>query len=375
MPPVRADYSWLPDHQHHVVFTLAHADELIGRVGQVVMDYLRPGPLQLTNTVDGGLCHVRVAGVAPLPEAVPRLAADALTQLRAAIEHSLFAEVEHQMGRTLNTVEERRIEVPASTSVDVFNEWLRQRRRPDLPPLWDGSSLVTRLRDLQPYHRRDADDHPLRVLAEHTNLAKHRTPAVAATLVAKVIPDVADPDLVISASSGRPVQPGDTLATGQPTTRVPLSIWPMVSIQRPHTGSWQVLVKELGYLEEWVRTTAIPILIAGTRAVSALPPQIDISVGQRDARAALAEAGLVPAAIRTERAISAAIARDGMVEALALHQDAPPVATITAWAQALDDDQVLERHERLARFRHRTQLRQLDTVVRTMLDEIRRHKD
>jgi hypothetical protein len=235
--------------------------------------------------------------------------------------------------------------------------------------------LVVRLRNLQPYHRHDADNHPLRVLAEHTNLAKHRAPAVAATFVAKVIPDVADPDIVINPNSGRPVQPGDTLVTGPPNTRVPLSIWPMVSIQRPHTGAWQVLVKELGYLEEWVRTTAIPILIAGTRDVSPLPPQIDISVGHRDARAALAEARVVPASTRTERAISAAVARDGMVDALSVHPDAPPVAAIAAWAEALDDEQVLERQEQLARFRHRVQLRRLDTVVRKLLDEVRRHSD
>lgn len=144
MRPVRPDYSWLPEHQHHVVFTLAHADELINRASRVLTDYLKPGPLELESIADGELCHVRVARVAPLPPAVPRLAADALTQLRAAIEHTLFAEVEYQIRRKLDTGEARRIEMPASTSSDGFSDWLRQRRRPDLPPLIDGSPLVAR---------------------------------------------------------------------------------------------------------------------------------------------------------------------------------------------------------------------------------------
>ncbi|MGI5238706.1 hypothetical protein [Dactylosporangium sp. CA-139066] len=271
-----------------------HADELIDWAGQVLIDYLKPGPLELVNTADGELCHVRVARVAPLPAAVPRLVADALTQLRAAIEHTLFAEVEHQIGRRLDASEARRIEMPATTSNDGFSDWLRQRRRLDLLPLLDGSPLVARLRDLQPFNRRDADNHPLRVLAEHTNLAKHRTPAVAATFIAEVIPDVKDPDVVISPNSGRQVLAGDTLVTGPLYKQRPISIWPKVSIQRPHTETWHVLMKELGYVEEWVRTTAIPTLVTGTRDVSPLPPQIDVGVGYGDIQEALSVARFTP---------------------------------------------------------------------------------
>lgn len=34
------DYSWLPEHQLHSVLTLAHADDLVGRVGDLLFGYL-----------------------------------------------------------------------------------------------------------------------------------------------------------------------------------------------------------------------------------------------------------------------------------------------------------------------------------------------
>lgn len=230
------DYSWLPDHQHRVAYTLAHADSLIDQAAEVLFLYLKPGPLKLANVSDGALAHVSVAGVAQLPSAVARFAADALTQLRAAIEHTIFAEVEFQLGRELTEEEARRIEMPASLIEDDFKKWLAGRRRPELKPLRAGSVLAGRIRDLQPYHRRHVDEHPLRVLAEHTNLAKHRTPAVAATLIGAVIPDWHDPALVLPTGEDRPLVAGDVLARGPRDKQVPLD-WPKVSIQRPHSGT------------------------------------------------------------------------------------------------------------------------------------------
>jgi hypothetical protein len=48
--------------------------------------------------------------------------------------------------------------------------------------------------------------------------------------------------------------PGLSVQTA--TLIVPLDIWPTVSIRRPHTDTWHVLIQELGGLEEWVRTVA-----------------------------------------------------------------------------------------------------------------------
>src|SRR4051812_2545305 len=151
------DYSWLPEHQLHVAFTLAHADDLVARAADTYFAYIEPGPLTFRNVVERKATHVTVRGVAPLPEAIARYAADALTQLRAAIEHTIYAEVEHQLGRKLTKDEGRQIEMPATTKESDFDDWLGRRRRRELAPLQDGAPLVKRIRDLQPYHRRDYD--------------------------------------------------------------------------------------------------------------------------------------------------------------------------------------------------------------------------
>lgn len=82
MPTRPTNLSWLPEHQLHVPLTLAHADASIQRLGEILFDYLLPGPLELGNVPDGDLCHVTVTRVAPLPAAVPRYAADVLHNLK-----------------------------------------------------------------------------------------------------------------------------------------------------------------------------------------------------------------------------------------------------------------------------------------------------
>lgn len=365
----RPDYSWLPDHQHHVAYTVAHADSLIAQAAEMLFVYLKPGPLELDTVADGDLAHITVAGVAVLPSAVARFAADALTQLRAAIEHTVFAEVEYQLGRGLTEDEARRIEMPACLTEDDFKNWLAGRRRPELGPLRTGSVLAGRIRDLQPYHRRDIDQHPLRVLAEHTNLAKHRAPAVAATLIGAVIPDWQDPALVLPTGEDRPLVAGDVLASAPRDKYVPLSIWPKVSIQRPHSGTWHVLMTELGEIEEWVRTVAIPHLILGHHEVDPLPPQLDTTIGHPDFHAAIEAAGKVPAAARSSQHIQADFVRGELAETLAMHPVQSDPDVIRRWIEGLDDGEVLERHDRLAEPASRRDLSGVDRVVRALIAE------
>ncbi|GAA5120942.1 hypothetical protein [Haloechinothrix salitolerans] len=319
MTPAGRDYSWLPEHQFHAAYTLAHVDALIARAGEVLHDYLEPGPFTLENIVDGQVANVQVKAVAPLPAAAARYAADAMTQLRSAIEHTIFAEIEYLLGRALAEGEARAIEMPAVVSEKKFVEWLNHRRRRDIPPLRDGEPLVRRLRLLQPYQRTDVDNHPMRVLAEHTNLAKHRTPVVAAVRLGQVKLDAPDPAVTIM--GGGPVRVGHIIATVPIGKQVPATIWPEVSIQRPHTETWHIVMKELGALEEWARTTAIPYLVAGTRDVSPLPPGLDITVGHDNVRAALSAASGKSALKRSEWRIQAAAARQGLTETLALHPE------------------------------------------------------
>lgn len=353
---MRPDYGWLPEHQTHVIGTLAHVDRLIDDIGQMLADYLRPGPFTLDNVLDGDQAHVIVTSTAPIPEAIPRYIADCLTQLRAALEHTLYAEVQHSLDQPLTEEESKAIEFPACITESAFAKWLNHGRRRKLEPLKDGSELVSRVRRLQPFQRRDPDEHPARVLAEHTNTAKHRAPAVAMTRLGAVVPVVEHPALMVSiplrsmagqANGGLPINHGDVVASGPRDVYIPLDIWPMVSIQRPHTGSWPIIMKELGYLEKWIRTTAIPILINGTRDVPELPPHLDITTGYKDIRSELHRAGTVPAIERDGIRWDAVASRGGLLECLEVGSDLPR-DTIEQWIDALEDAKAIAHATKLA---------------------------
>ncbi|MER5980652.1 hypothetical protein ABT142_29760 [Streptomyces sp. NPDC001857] len=360
MTPTAADYAWLPDHQLHVAATLAHVDQTVDRVIRMVHDYTAQQPLSLKNVVDGDHEQAVVTAIAPLPEAIPRLVADALTQLRAALEHTVYAEVQHLLRRPLTAEESRSIEMPASTSLTVFDAWLNDRRRRGLPPLQPRAPLAQRIRALQPFQRRDPDEHPLKILVEYTNMAKHRRPTVAAARLGAVHPDAPYPGLVVSQplerrpqpGSGQPIHVNDIIAAAPRGAYIPFSIWTTVSLQRPHTGIWNIATKELEYLEDWVRTTAIPIIVTGGREVTPLPPQLDISTGYDDLRSKLPGAGAASAAERGTLRIQAAVVRAGLTEVLVPLVGSDMSEAVIEWAATLADDAVLERMARLAQARH-----------------------
>ncbi len=331
----------------------------------VLYQYLQPpGPLTLSSVFEQDLCHVTVADIAPLPPAVSRYAADVLTQLRAAVEHALYAEVQFALGRDLTPDEAPRIEMPATTTAKAFTEWLNAKKRRQLPPLRDGSELVRRMRALQPYRRRDTDEHPMRVLAHHTNLAKHRTPAVAAVRLGRVHTwPLGDPDIVVGAENA-PLDVGTVLATGPKYRQVPLSIWPQVAIQRPHTGEWKVIAKEVGMLATWVRTVAIPILVTGeAEAEPPLPPQVDLSKGTKDPREVIRAGGAVPAHQRHLIRMQAHTGRDDLIDTLLLHPAKPDAATMRRWVSGLSDEMVVTRLEELGNAAKRGPLQTADACL------------
>ncbi|MCX4799891.1 hypothetical protein OG497_39305 [Streptomyces sp. NBC_01242] len=331
-------------------------DETIDRLARLVHAYTAPpGALKFDNVFVNDQAQVVVTDIAPLPAAIPRLIADALTQLRAALEHTLFAEVEHRLGRHLSPQEARLIEMPACASTEDYRAWLAHRRRSLIPPLQNGAPLTHRIRDLQPFQRRDHADHPMRLLAEHTNVAKHRTPAVAAARLGPVYPDKPHPGLTTAIpfnpksqpGDGLPLSVGDVIATGPGSVRTELSVVVTVSIRRPHTNVWNLVMKELEYLEDWVRTTAIPLLITGTRDVAPLPPHMDIAVGHRDLRCALQLAGPTSATQRARSRIVSAVARADLIDLVSNYDRAIPSEAIRNWATALDDAAITHRLMRL----------------------------
>ncbi|QDE34854.1 hypothetical protein FIV50_08635 [Microbacterium foliorum] len=186
---------WLPDHQHHALYTVAHVDATIDKMAGILETYLRsPGPLDLRSRLTPTHEEVVLAGIAPLPEAVPRLFADALNQLRNAMEHTLGAELRHRLTRELTLDEARAVEVPSTGSEVAFDAWTRHKHRKSHELLARGSELGERLARLQPWNRRDVDMHPLRRLVTHTNAAKHQAPTVTAVRVGKVMHDSAPRD-------------------------------------------------------------------------------------------------------------------------------------------------------------------------------------
>lgn len=344
------DLSWVPDRHLGVAATLAHVDDLMSAICDLVFRYSEDGAaLTLTEVADGPVSRTRVTAVRQVPRALPLYVADALTTLRAAIEHTLFAEVEHATGRELTEREARSVEMPAHTTAETFDRWVRDREKRGAPTaLGMRSPLVRRIRELQPYQRRkSADEHPLRLLVAHTNLVKHRMPALAASRVARVVPDVTAPGLVITPPTGEPVRAGDDLASTPLGMRVPVSIFATIGLRRPHTGTWPVLVNELDYLAAWVRTVAIPVLITGSREVDPFPVNYASSTPHEDERTAILAGTTTTATDRLRRRLDVTILREDLPEILSHHPDKLPDQALRAWVESLDDDEVLERGGRL----------------------------
>ncbi|MEO3939503.1 hypothetical protein V3C41_00275 [Paenarthrobacter nicotinovorans] len=355
MPDKSTVGDWLPPHQQHLLYTLAHADTLIENVGGVLLEYVAATPLGLDNRVREGREDVVVASMAPIPQSVPRQAADIINQLRAALEHALSAEVEHLMGRQLEPAEEQSIEMPVPKSDSGLSGWFRHKRRRSLPVLHADGVLGQRIAALQPPYGAEEDRiHPLRVLAEHSNLSKHRKPAEYALRLGRVIPDYWVPGLRITGEypADRPLRIGDVLASVPAGTRVPLDIWPTVAIRRPHTREWIVLTHELRALESWVRTIALPTLITGNSEVDPIPPHLDISRGYTDYSEALSKAQIMPAAER----LGLRLAGVGLREQLpAIFRQALPDTsheTVDNFVSRLSDAAAVEVLERYIRVRH-----------------------
>src|SRR5688500_1491423 len=122
-------YSWLPERHLGVAATISHADELIGQAADLLFDYQTQdgGVVGLREVPAGAFSRTVVERVAPIPRKVPLLVADALVALRAALEHTLFAEAEFVDGAPLDEKAAKLVEMPASDSYEKFEEWKKKR--------------------------------------------------------------------------------------------------------------------------------------------------------------------------------------------------------------------------------------------------------
>ncbi|MEV8335062.1 hypothetical protein [Streptomyces niveus] len=212
-------------------------------------------------------------------------------------------------------------------------------------------------------------------LTIHTNHAKHRTPAITAVRLAAMYRDDQVPRSMrdLPARPEEPIRVGDVIAQTPLGTKVPVTLFPTVGINRPGTDRWPVLMTELEEIFWWVRTQAVPRLITGGDLPEpALPARYDISVGQEDERAAIAAGSMISAPERHKQRLDAANARGALVDLIGQIKGAPSVSGITAWAEHLTDEEVLERMSRLRTtftYQPETLLRNAD-VLAALLDEV-----
>ncbi|MDI1463375.1 hypothetical protein QEZ54_20550 [Catellatospora sp. KI3] len=347
---------WLPERHLGVAATLSHADELIGQVSDLLFTYqTQPhGVFGLREVRAGSFSRTVVESVAPIPRKVPLLVADALVALRAALEHALFAEVEFLDGAPLDEKAAKCVEMPASITYEKFEQWKKKNLRDRPPSLREGSELVRRIDQLQPFHRlRNPQLHPLARLALHTNHAKHRTPALTAVRLIAMYQDDQMPRSVhdLPMRPEEPLRVGDVIAQTPIGTTIDVTLFPTIGINRPGTDRWPVLIQELDEISNWVRTQAVPRLLTGTEppepALPTLPTRYEIAVGQQDERHAISMGSTTSAAERHKQRLTAATARIGMAELIGQTDGAPSEQQITAWLAQLTDEQVLERQSKL----------------------------
>ncbi|NNM37806.1 hypothetical protein [Micrococcus luteus] len=348
----RPSYAWLPDHHLGVAATLAHVDEVIAQVADILFDYQHQpeGIIHLREVPMVTHSQLIVVGMAPIPRKVPLLVADAMVALRNAIEHTLFAEIEHRDG-ALDEKAAKVVEMPAAQTYEAFEAWVKGRVKNGPPSLRQGSDLLKRIDGLQPLHRtKDPQNHPMALLALHTNHSKHRAPAITAVRLAAMYREDQMPRSMgdLDRRPEVPLQVGEVIAETPRGAQIPVALFPTIGINRPGTDRWPVLMKELEGLAIWVRTQAVPRLITGIEPpLPALPTRYEIAIGHDDERSALSAGSTVSAAQLHNDRLGAATVRRDMVETIGQMEDAPSAEQIATWLGSLSDQEMLARMRQL----------------------------
>jgi hypothetical protein len=333
--------SWLPAHHAHAFYTTAHVDGIIGRLSTGLERYQREEPIQLTRRFTETEEQLVLEGIKPLPQAAARLFADAMNQARNSMEHTLFAEVVHRLGRPLTPEEARVLEIPAFDALEKFEQWAKHKHRVSTGLFGAGDDVYKRVLRLQPFQRQDSHHHPLRLLVEHTNFAKHREPTIALTRVARLDSD--SETTVRPVSERDVVEVGDVLAAVRTGKRELFSVWPEVAVQRPHTGEWQTLMREAGEIADWVRRQALPILVAGTTDLQPIPPALDLTVAYGDIDEAWLAAGETSAAKRMQNRIGGEQLRETVLVMLIGLFGPESRQSLSTWLEGMDSEIVMQK--------------------------------
>ena len=343
---------WLPDRHLGVAATLAHSDELIGQICDLLFPYQtqESGIVGLREERNGSVSKTVVSSLASMPRKIPLLVADALVTLRAAMEHVIFTEVEYIDG-PLEEKSAKLVEMPAAETYEAFEAWKTKRRRNGPPSLRTGGEIVGRIAALQPFHRQQNPRmHPLARLVSHTNHAKHRTPAVVAVGLATMYEDANVPQSIGELKPGPkgPLRIGDVLTETVLGIQTSITMFPTVGINLPSTGQCPVLLNELDEIATWVRTQALPRPPSGgAQPAQMLPTRYDISNTNTDEKLAMSAGAMTSAAAHHVDRLTAAAARLDLVELIGSTDGCPNSEMITDWLDGLSDSAVNERVKRL----------------------------
>lgn len=160
------------------------------------------------------------------------------------------------------------------------------------------------------------------------------------------MPDTPTDAVALIPLSEGPSHVGDVLARTDAGTQVPVSIYAALTLQRPDTDEWPVLVHEIGALATWVRTVAIPVLVTGSTQPELLPSTYSTSVGYSstdDEREALRAGTYLTARERANLVVETRMARTSLVGMISEPATSPPLSVLTAWAESLTDQQAVAR--------------------------------
>lgn len=129
-----------------------------------------------------------------------------------------------------------------------------------------------------------------------------------------------------------PLRVDEVIAETPLGTRVPVTLFPTVGINRPGTDRWPVLMTELAEITYWVRTQALPRLITGMEPPHpTLPTRYDITIGYENDRSAMSAGSTIPATEQYTQRLTAATARMDLVSLIGRLDSAPNEGQVAAW--------------------------------------------
>lgn len=348
------DVSWVPERHLEVIATLAHVEDGMQTIHRLIYEHQRDreSVLRLQELRTALVNRIVVKGIKPIPAVLPRLVADSLVGLRAAIEHALFTEVEHLNGGQLSDAASRLVEMPCCDGPEAFQNWLNKNKKVRPDSIAHGGELVERIEALQPYRAESApESHPLKRLARLTNQAKHRSPVsigIAVPVTHRLDEEVNLDDAIRGNRTKTPVKVGDTVFQTSDRGRVEIDVFPALVIQRAATDEWVLLSNELNEIDSWVRDEALPQMIKGTDLQGEkLPVHYDIMSGHMDERAAISVGTTTKSWQVYRDRFGATASRESFAEWFSEVATAPGRAAVVKWLDSLSDTEVIDRVSRL----------------------------